>query len=271
MKSLFVNFIAFVVVVSSVSCNVKSKGISKDELNKMQKEQIMLQTDKAIPSDSYQTSDGELKITLVGHASLIFEYQGKIIHVDPFSNVADYSLLPKADLILLTHEHHDHLDPEAIDKIKKVDTRFIMSKVCNDQLGIGEIINNGEDKSFEDVLIHAVPAYNIVNKNPEGGYFHPKGRGNGYVLTFGDKKVYIAGDTENIPEMELLKSENIFIAFLPKNLPYTMNDDMFTDAVRKVLPTYLYPYHFSEFNKEKIEKALNDTNVKILVRPMSNK
>lgn len=222
-----------------------------------------------IKPDIYKTGSGkELKVTLVGHGSVMFEYEGKIIQVDPYSKVADYSKLPKADLIILTHEHSDHLDKNAIDAVKKRDTKFIVSEVCNQQLGYGEIMRNGDKTSFKNIKIDAVPAYNIVNKMPNGTAYHPKGRGNGYVFTFDDLKVYVAADTEDIPEMNDLGK--IDIAFLPKNLPYTMNDEMFANAIKKVSPKYLYPYHFSEFNEEKFDKVAKDSGTKILVKPMSN-
>lgn len=222
-----------------------------------------------IKADVYETRDGELKVTLVGHGSLMLEYQGKIIHVDPYSQVADYSKLPKADLLLITHEHGDHLDTAAISAIWKENMKLITTKVVNDILGYGEILNNGNGMTWNNIFIHAVPAYNIVNKKPDGEAYHPKGRGNGYVMTFGDKKVYIAGDTENIPEMDGLKGQ-IDIAFMPKNLPYTMTDEMFIDAVKKVEPRIVYPYHMSEFNQDKIGEALGSIGTKIEVRPMKN-
>lgn len=223
-----------------------------------------------IKPDVYKANNTDtLKVTLVGHGSLMFEYEGKIIHVDPYSKVADYSKLPKADLILITHEHYDHLDPDAISAIKKDSTQFIVSKACNEVLGYGSVIANGEKTSFENVSIEALPAYNIVNKRPDGEFYHPKGRGNGYILTFGDLKVYVAGDTENIPEMGRLKG-TIDIAFMPKNLPYTMTDEMFVDAALKVSPKYLYPYHMNEFNKEKISSLINDDTIQIIVKPMTN-
>lgn len=222
-----------------------------------------------IQPDVYKTDMGDLKITLVGHASLIFEFNGKIIHVDPFSEIGDYSRLPKADLIILTHEHVDHLDPKAIDAIKKEDTKFIVSKACNEILGYGEIIQNNESTSFENIKIESVPAYNMFHKSADGIFYHPEGRGNGYIFSFGNLKVYVAGDTENIPEMEKLKGK-IDIAFLPKNIPYTMDDDMFIDAARKVVPTYLYPYHMTEFNEDKIKPEL-DKNIQLIIKPMSNK
>ena len=222
-----------------------------------------------IKADVYQTDKGPLKVTLVGHGSLMFEYEGKIIHVDPYSQVADYSRLPKADLIMLTHEHADHLDTTAINMIKKADTHFIVSKVCNEILGYGDVMNNGDHSHWGTLHIDAVPAYNIVNKKPDGEAYHPKGRGNGYIITFGDKRVYVAADTENIPEMDKLKGM-IDIAFLPKNLPYTMTDEMFVDAAKTIKPEILYPYHMSEFDQEKIGKALDGTGIKLEIRPMKN-
>ncbi|MDL2215273.1 MBL fold metallo-hydrolase [Dysgonomonas sp. OttesenSCG-928-M03] len=250
-----------------MSCNTEKKTNETQE--NVANEQNMQQSAKIITADTYITNKGDLKVTLIGHASLMFEYNGKIIHVDPYSKVADYSQLSKADLIILTHEHSDHMDTTAINKIKNDETRFIVSKACNDSLGYGEIIKNGDKIDFEGINIEAVPAYNIVNKNPEGQFYHPKERGNGYIFTFGDKKIYVAGDTENIPEMKALKDQ-IYIAFLPKNLPYTMTDEMFADAASMINPTYLYPYHFSEYDEKKINKAFKDSSIKLLVRPMSN-
>lgn len=268
MKRGFIGFLATLTAILAISCSSERK--SENVVVGSLKSQNMTQPAKVISSDSYQTSNGELNVTLVGHGSVMFEHQGKIIHVDPYSKVAEYSDLPKADLIILTHEHGDHLDTTVINKIKKPETQFIVSQVCNEQLGYGNVMNNGDTKTFGEVSIHAVPAYNMVNKKPDGEFYHPKGRGNGYVFIFGDKKVYVAGDTENIPEMKALKADNIYIAFLPKNLPYTMTDDMFIDAARSVSPVFLYPYHFSELDENKISQALNDTDIKILVRPMSN-
>lgn len=262
-------FTATAILSCGTACTSEKKVESTSNISE---NNMDMQETKSNPlqSDSYLTKMGELNITLVGHASLIFEINGKVIHVDPYSKVADYSTLPKADLILLTHEHSDHLNLSAIDKIKKENTRFIVSKVCADSLTYGDVLNNGDKATFEGIEIQAVPAYNMISKKPDGEFYHPKGRGNGYILTFGTEKVYIAGDTENIPEMKQLK--DIYIAFLPKNTPYTMTDEMFIDAVKTVSPVYLYPYHFSDFNDKKILKALEKENnkSKLLVRSMSN-
>lgn len=253
------------VLFSFAACGSKTNA-AKVESNETDTQAMQQEYIKA---DVYETNQGPLKVTLVGHGSLMFEYKDKVIHVDPYSQVADYSRLPKADLIILTHEHSDHLDTIAINAVKKNETYYIVSKVCNEILGYGDVESNGGHFSWNNIDVEVLPAYNIVNKKPDGEAYHPKGRGNGYVFTFGDKKVYVAGDTENIPEMEKLKGE-IEIAFMPKNLPYTMTDEMFIDAAKKVMPKVLYPYHMSEFDQEKIGKALGGTGIKIEVRPMKN-
>ncbi len=262
-RSLFLSLV--VLLFAIVSCGNKANTTKPDE----GKSDTLMNEKEYIKADVYETNKGALKVTLIGHASLMFEYAGKVIFVDPYSAVGDYSKLPKADFVILTHEHSDHLDTAAINAIKKAGTHYIVSKVCNEILGYGDVMSNGDNKALADFAINAVPAYNIVNKNPQGVFYHPKGRGNGYVFTFGDKKVYVAGDTENIPEMDALKG-TIDIAFLPKNLPYTMTDDMFVDAAKKVQPKVLYPYHMSEFNKDKISKALEGTNIQLEVRSMKN-
>lgn len=254
----FVNL--FIVLLLLISNNDIEAQINKN----------MVSANRSIVADTYGTDKNAVQVTVVGHGSLMLEYKGKVIHIDPYSKVTDYSKLPKADLILLTHEHADHLDTAAISLIKQKNTHFIVSKVCNEILKYGQPINNGESKMWKDIQIEAVAAYNIVNMHPDGIAYHPKGRGNGYVLTLGKLKIYIAGDTENVPEMEALNGK-IDIAFMPKNLPYTMSDEMFVDAAKKVSPKVLYPYHFNEFNKEKIGEALSKTDIELKVRPMQNK
>ncbi|MFH0821703.1 MAG: MBL fold metallo-hydrolase [Pseudomonadota bacterium] len=185
---------------------------------------------------------GDLKADLVGHGSVMFEYGGKVIHVDPFGKMADYSKLPKADLILITHEHPDHLDADAVSKIRTDKTVVVGPETIGEKVKGFTPIKNGDVKTEAGFKIEAVPAYNIVHKRENGQPFHPKGRGNGYVVTFGDIRVYIAGDTENIPEMKDLK--DISLAFLPVNLPYTMTGQMAVDAVKMVKPKYVFPYHY---------------------------
>jgi Predicted Zn-dependent hydrolases of the beta-lactamase fold len=265
MKKLLLSSLTIVFLLSFMACNKKSGAGQNDDA-----QADSLNNKVGIQADVYEVGFEPLKITLVGHASLMFEYMGMVIHVDPYSQVADYTTLPKADFILLTHEHGDHLDVEAINAIKKPETQFILTKTCNEILGFGDVLRNGQHTERGSVYIQAVPAYNIVNRRPEGDVYHPKGRGNGYILSIRDKKIYIAGDTENIPEMNNLKG-TIDIAFLPKNLPYTMSDEMFIDVAKKIMPKILYPYHMSEFNQDKIESALQGTGIELKVRPMANK
>jgi len=155
----------------------------------------------------FETSAGRLRITAIGHGSLMLEFGDVLIHVDPYSRAGDYASLPKADQIWITHAHPDHLDPVAIDQIKKEGTLFVADPESAEKLGDSRVIamQNGDKRDIEGgITIEAVPAYNLVRERGPGVKFHPKGWGNGYVATFGDKRVYIAGDTESIPEMASL-------------------------------------------------------------------
>lgn len=209
--------------------------------------------------DIFFTSQGDLKITCIGHGTLMFTFDGKIIHVDPVFRYADYTKMPKADLILVTHEHGDHLDEVAIQDLTKEGTAIICTKKCMEQVNIeGSIImKNGDTKTVQGIKIEAVPAYNIKHMRSENSPFHPRGVGNGYILAFGDKRVYVAGDTENTPEMKALK--NIDVAFLPMNLPYTMTPEMVADAARAFKPKVLYPYHFGNTDTSQLVELLKDT------------
>ncbi len=218
-------------------------------------------------TDILKTSQGDLEITFIGHGSLMFTFNGKVIHVDPFSKLAEYSKLPKADMLLITHEHRDHLDPKAVEAIRTDKTVLVLTKTCAASLKGGIIMENGDTKTVGGLKIEAVPAYNLVHMRSEGVPFHPKGIGNGYLITFGDKRVYVAGDTENIPEMKKLKS--IDCAFLPMNLPYTMNPEMVADAAKAFKPKILYPYHFGDTDTSNIEQLMKDTqDVEIRIRMM---
>lgn len=220
-----------------------------------------------LPEDSFKTSGGDLRITFIGHGSLMFSFGGKIIHVDPFGTLTDYSKLPKADLVLITHEHRDHLDPKALDAIRTDKTVVVLTAAAAKTVKGGTVIHNGETKTVDGLRIEAVPAYNIANKRPDGAPFHPKSEGNGYVVTFGDKRVYIGGDTENIPEMKTLRS--IDIAFLPMNLPYTMTPEMVADAAKMFRPKVLYPYHYGETDTAKLVALLSgEKDIEVRIRPM---
>jgi L-ascorbate metabolism protein UlaG (beta-lactamase superfamily) len=218
-------------------------------------------------TDIIKTSAGDLKITFIGHGTLIFNFGGKVIHVDPYGDVADYNTLPKADLILLTHEHRDHLDLKALNTVRAEKTAVVLTETCAKQVQGGIVMMNGDVKIVEGLNIEAVPAYNIVHKRDNGQPFHPRGLGNGYIIAFGDKRVYVAGDTENIPEMKSLK--NIDIAFLPMNLPYTMTPEMVADAARVFKPKILYPYHFGETETSKVVSLLKGTReIEVRIRKM---
>lgn len=218
-------------------------------------------------TDIVKTSAGDLKITFIGHGSLMFNFGGKVIHVDPYSDVADYNAFPKAHLILLTHEHRDHLDLKALNAVRTEKTMVVLTETCAKQVQGGVVMLNGDVKTVEGLKIEAVPAYNIVHKRDTGQPFHPKGVGNGYIITFGDKRVYVAGDTENTPEMKGLK--NIDIAFLPMNLPYTMTPEMVTDAAKAFKPKVLYPYHFGETDTSKVVSLLKGTpGIEVRIRKM---
>jgi L-ascorbate metabolism protein UlaG (beta-lactamase superfamily) len=214
------------------------------------------------------TSSGDLRITFIGHGSLIFSFGGKVIHVDPYGKLADYAKLPKADLVLITHEHRDHLDPEALAKVRTDRSKVVLTGVGATQLGGGMVMKNGDVLTVEGLRIEAVPAYNMVGKRENGQPFHPKGNGNGYIITFGDKRVYVAGDTENIPEMKALR--NVDIAFLPMNLPYTMTPEMVADAAKSFKPRTLYPYHTGETDVTKLVALLKDQkDIEVRIRNMN--
>ena len=218
-----------------------------------------------LESDTYKTDRGDLMITFVGHASLVLEFDGKVIHVDPFSRVWNYDDLPKADMIIITHHHGDHLEPSLINSIRNSGAPLVLPALCSKEVENFTLMNNGDKKDIMGVKIEAVPAYNIVHKRESGDPYHKKGEGNGYILTFGDKKVYIAGDTENTPEMKNLK--NIDIAFLPMNLPYTMTEEMVADAALAFRPGILYPYHSRGSDTEKLIRLLEkEKGIKVLVR-----
>ena len=217
--------------------------------------------------DIIETVRGPLQITFIGHGTLMFNFGGKVIHVDPVSREADYAKMPKADLILITHEHSDHLDPQAIEQVRTEKTSIVLTEVCASQVSGGVVINNGEVRKVQGLRIEAVPAYNLVHMRSPGVPFHPKGVGNGYVITFGTKRVYVAGDTENVPEMKKLK--NIDIAFLPMNLPYTMTPEMVADAAKAFKPTILYPYHYGQTDTSRLVELLKGVDgVEVRIRKM---
>lgn len=218
-------------------------------------------------TDLIETSSGELRVTFIGHGTLMMEFQKKTLHIDPYGKLADYNSLPKADFVLITHEHRDHLDLDALQKIRTDKTVIVLTERCAEKVQGGIIMHNGDVETVGGIEVQAVPAYNIMHKRDSGEPYHPKGHGNGYVLTFGDTRVYIAGDTENIPEMKALR--NIDYAFLPMNLPYTMTPEMVADAAKTFKPEVLYPYHYGETDTSKIVELLrNCSEIEVRIRDM---
>ena len=219
-------------------------------------------------ADVIQTSAGDLMITFIGHGTLMFTFQGKNIHIDPYSKVADYAQLPKADIVLITHEHGDHLDPEALANVRTDETKVVLTEICAQQVEGGTVMRNGDAHTIDGVTIEAVPAYNIVHKRENGQPFHPKGIGNGYIVTFGDTRVYVAGDTENTSEMKGL--QDIDCAFLPMNLPYTMTPEMVADAAKVFRPKILYPYHYGNTDTSKLEELLGgEEGIEVRIRNLA--
>ncbi len=214
--------------------------------------------------DTFETDGDVLRITFLGHGTLMLEYNRLCIHVDPVSSEADYANLPPADLILITHHHHDHLDKEAVAQIHKNTTIIVLTEQASQDLLGGISMQNGTSCSMIGVEIEAVPAYNTT---PDRTGYHPQGRDNGYVLTLGALRVYIAGDTEDIPEMRALK--DIDIAFLPMNLPYTMAPQQVAAAAKAFRPKVLYPYHYGETDPSELVKLLqSEKDIEVRVRSL---
>ena len=219
------------------------------------------------PTDRIATSAGPLDLTFLGHGTLMLTFKDTVLHVDPYGKVADYAALPQADLVLLTHDHADHLDQAALALVRTPVTDIVLPPVCADRVQGGLILKNGETRTVRGITVTAVPAYTLVHHRDNGQPFHPRGAGNGYLLDFGDTRLYVAGDTENIPEMAALK--DVDIAFLPMNLPYTMTPEMVADAARSFRPRLLYPYHFGDTDPQRLVGLLRDQpDIEVRIRPL---
>ena len=217
-------------------------------------------------TDTFKTKGGkEVVITAIKHASLRIQYDGLEIQVDPvaeFAPATDYSKFPKADVILVTHEHFDHFDRDTIATLRKDGTQIVANPAVQKMLGFGTALANGESHALtKGIVLDAVPAYNIT---PGHTQFHPKGRDNGYVLTIDGLRIYIAGDTEDIPEMTRLK--DIDVAFLPCNQPYTMTPEQVARAARTIKPKVLFPYHYSETPIKHVSELLSNTSIEVRIR-----
>lgn len=214
--------------------------------------------------EGFKTASGEpLTITLIKHSSLEIRYEGLSIQVDPVSGYGkptDYATgFPKADIILITHEHGDHFDKETIAALRKEDTQLLANARCADMLGWGKALSNGESTVLtKGIILDAVPAYNTTEGHLK---FHPEGRDNGYVLTLDGFRIYIAGDTEDIPEIADLK--DIDIAFLPVNQPYTMTIYQCVKAAKTIAPKVLIPYHSGKTDISSLPELLPGIDVRL--------
>ena len=211
----------------------------------------------------FKTNAGEMKITPIRHASMMIEAGGKVIQVDPWSQ-GNYEGLPKADYILITDIHGDHMDPKAIAAVSKEGTQIIAPAAVQKTVSSALTIANGEMRMAGPFKIEAVAMYNVKRGPSEGQVYHEKGRGNGYVVSFGNVRVYIAGDTEGTPEMRMLR--NIQVAFIPMNLPYTMTPEEAAEAVKAFKPQAIYPYHYRGSDTKMFADALKGTGIDVRLR-----
>ena len=214
-------------------------------------------------SNTYETDAGEIVIHPVSHASFVMETPDMTIYNDPVGEPSAYSAYPTPDLILITHEHGDHYTPETLQAIAGENTQLLVNPAVYDMLpedlkAKATSIANGEGTSMGDMQIEAIPAYNITEDRLQ---YHPEGRDNGYILTIGGRRIYIAGDTEGTPEMRAL--EDIYIAFVPMNLPYTMDVEQAADAVSEFAPTYVYPYHYRDSDLEEFASLVENSEVRM--------
>lgn len=217
-------------------------------------------------TDTFKTKSGkEIVFTAIKHGSIRITYDGREIEVDPVNALkpaTDYNTFPKADFILVTHEHFDHCDTTAIRQLEKPTTVIVTNVNCAKIIGKGRVMHNGDRLQLAgDLTVDAVPAYNIT---PGKEKFHPKGRDNGFILTLDGFRVYISGDTEDIPEMRDIK--DIDVAFLSTNQPYTMTPEQTARAAKTIKPKVLFPYHYSDTNIQKVVDMLKGSGIKVLIR-----
>ena len=224
--------------------------------------------------DTYITEHGhKLEIAYISHGSLAMRYDDKtVIYIDPASEIADYNKAPGADYVIVTHGHSDHFDMKAFNAVAKKSTQVICTKEVAEIIGTQcskvAVLKNGEGTCNIDFCLEAVPAHN----HPQNAKFHPAGRDNGYVLDFDGFKVYVAGDTEDIEELKTLKKENIDVAFLPVNQPYTMTVEQAVNAAKMVSPKIFIPYHYGGTDKttdiDRLARLLKDSGIEVRIRQL---
>ena len=231
-----------------------------------------MQSGKPVTADTHErdvfvTDRGRtLRFYALLHASIRLVVDDVEIEIDPVGKLGnrttDYSLLPHADYVFVTHEHGDHFDKAAIAQVSTDGTRLLTNSRCADMLGYGQALANGDTTSLpHGIAVEAIPAYNTTEGHTQ---FHPKGRDNGFVLTIDNLRIYIAGDTEDISEMAGLG--DIDIAFLPCNQPYTMTTDQLVKAARMVRPKVLFPYHYGQTDVSGISDQLKADGIDVRIR-----
>jgi L-ascorbate metabolism protein UlaG (beta-lactamase superfamily) len=216
----------------------------------------------AAAPETFSTSAGNLQLTPIQHASLLIQAGGKVLYIDPAQG--SYDGLPQADYILITDIHGDHLAPPVINKLKKADTVIVAPKAVAAQVAAAKVVSNGEKTTLGPFAVEAIPMYNLTRGPSAGQLYHDKGRGNGYIVTYGGKRFYFSGDTEAIPEMKALK--NIDVAFVCMNLPYTMTPQEAAEGVRAFHPAIVYPYHYMGSDLNAFAKALDGSGIDVRIR-----
>ncbi len=252
--------ILLIVVMASCKNNSEEKNIEA---------QGVITTPMDEPTNDASSEDQGFVINPIEHASMVLDWNGTNIYVDSVGGAEKYASYTKADLILITDIHGDHLDMPTLQGLVNDSVQIVVPKAVFDMLpkeiaSKAIVLNNGDNKNVQNVAIEAIPMYNL---RPEALKFHTKGRGNGYVLEKDGQRVYISGDTEDIPEMRALK--NIDIAFVCMNLPYTMTVDKAAEAVLAFKPKTVYPYHYrgteGMSDVAKFKQLVNDKNNDIKV------
>lgn len=233
--------LSLALIASLISCktDVKDKG-AEDAIAEENSSQMDSKEDM---SSTIVVAEG-LELTPIEHATMVLDWDGTIMYIDPVGGAEAFKGQPKPDIILITDIHGDHLNTETVAAVYTPKTKIIVPKAVKDKMPADwqdkvEVLDNDQDTNVGDFNIKGIPMYNL---REEAKKFHAKGRGNGYVIDHNDQRVYISGDTGAIPEMRELK--NIDVAFVCMNLPYTMPVESAADAVLDFKPSVVYPYHY---------------------------
>ena len=217
-------------------------------------------------TDTFKTKSGkDVTFTCIKHGTFQIEYDGRYFYVDPVTVLkpqTDFTTMPRANYIFITHEHPDHFDRMALTQLVSSNTIVYTHPNVNQLFRNARVMQNGDSVTItNDVTLKAVPAYNYSEGHTQ---FHPKGRDNGYILTIDGLRIYIASDTEDIPEMADI--HDIDIAFLPCNQPYTMTVEQLVKAAKTIKPKVLFPYHYSDTLVSKVKLLLGGTGIDVRIR-----